>query len=371
MSKRSIRELHALRRTGSTSRLLNLALLSERHARDPQFTAKPLFRIRALNTSMILKHRLRANETHFFESWRQNATKVILPFDVRDLRLGGQSFFVGQTGWEATMRDYLAAPDGDLAHDQNVLTLISELPSLDPFLLREHLRRNGIEAAPAYFDITPADHERMLRFVREEIRQLVALAFKVNEAAGDPASRMAEAMLGGEMDGRLEPLRATLRLEGDAFREGVFCWKGFLYYKWSRTELRASVERVLKEIPRLLIVGPRDGPSMTYVGEATKRVRQNLVTEYQRMGTSLAAYDKVYDDLVKGVNPGTFREFLLNAPRMFLELGECVGAVSHIAGFWRYRFPNAERLDLAMEEALDILQDFEGSLTRLPATAAA
>ena len=34
-----------------------------------------------------------------------------------------------------------------------------------------------------------------------------------------------------------------------------------------------------------------------------------------------------------------FREFLLGAPALFLEIGEKMGAMSHVTSFWQYRFP--------------------------------
>ncbi len=46
-----------------------------------------------------------------------------------------------------------------------------------------------------------------------------------------------------------------------------------------------------------------------------------------------------FRDLVANQTPKTFRDFLLSAPYMFLELGEKMGAISHIVSFWRYRFP--------------------------------
>ena len=53
---------------------------------------------------------------------------------------------------------------------------------------------------------------------------------------------------------------------------------------------------------------------------------------------ALGVYDASFQDLVENQTPKTFRDFLLSAPHMFLELGEKLGAISHIVSFWRYRF---------------------------------
>ena len=55
-------------------------------------------------------------------------------------------------------------------------------------------------------------------------------------------------MLSNQIDEKLEPLRLTLGLTGNDFREGVFSWRGFLYYKWSMGKFWPDVMGVLREI---------------------------------------------------------------------------------------------------------------------------
>lgn len=360
MSVRSHRDLAALANTASTSRVLNLALLNERHGKEDEHRANPLFRSRKLNTAIVIKHRLRSSERAEVNSTRLNATKVVLPFDPGNLRIGGHTFFVGEAGQEAKLRSTLGVAESELGHDLNVLEQIDQLPSLDPFLMREQLRRNGLSAANTYFNISPGDLQRMQAFVAGEIQQLVAMAFGMG-GGRESASRLAEALLSTQLDERLEPLRLTLRLEGEQFREGVFCWKGFLYYKWLRDELMTDIVRVVKELSRMRIIGPRDKPSMDYIAETQEKIRVNLRTEMGAARQAIDDYDRMFDDLVTNSKANAFREFLLAAPDKFVQLGERLGNAAHVASFWRYRFPDANRLVVTIEEALDILQDFESS----------
>lgn len=360
MSSRSHRDLAALANTAATSRVLNLALLDERHGRESEHRAHPLFRSRKLNTSIVIKHRLRANEHADTQSTRLNATKIVLPFDPTNLRIGGHTFFVGEAGQHAKLKSTLGVADGELSHDLSVLAQIDELPSLDPFLMREQLRRNGLNAADTYFNISQGDLQRMQSFVAEEIGQLVAMAFGMGSNK-ESAARLAEALLSAQLDERLEPLRVTLRLEGDAFREGVFCWKGFLYYKWLRGELMPDVVRVMGEISKFRITGPRDKPSMDYIVTAQEKIRKCMRVEMIAAKESIEDYDRMFDDLVTNSKANAFRDFLLSAPEKFVKLGERLGNASHVASFWRYRFPDPQRLVVTIEDALDILQDFESS----------
>ena len=68
--------------------------------------------------------------------------------------------------------------------------------------------------------------------------------------------RMVSALLSNQVDEKLEPLRMTLGLTGNDFREGVFSWRGFLYYKWSMDKFWPDVMAVLSEIKAVQPHGP-------------------------------------------------------------------------------------------------------------------
>ena len=76
------------------------------------------------------------------------------------------------------------------------------------------------------------------------------------------------------------------------------------------------------------------------------------------MTKALAVYDPAFNDLVAHQTPKTFRDFLLRRPYMFLEMGEKLGAISHIVSFWRYRFPPGGPANIDAEELAAIFQDF-------------
>jgi hypothetical protein len=76
----------------------------------------------------------------------------------------------------------------------------------------------------------------------------------------------------------------------------------------------------------------------------------------------LRIYDQVFDELTKEGNATAFRDFLLRSPEMLVRLGEGSGVVSHIASFWRFRFPKGKPLEANVSELLDILMDFESGL---------
>jgi hypothetical protein len=358
---RSFRSLRKLQRTGSSSRVLNLLAITERMGASGEANEAPFFSSPVLGRSIIVKHRLRRDETFLFDDTRINATKIIIPFERRDLGLGAQSVFIGQRGWI----DQLAvACDGaaGFANDIILLQVIDELPSLDPFLLREYLRGRGHWPGPSYFSIAQPDIEKMQTYVSEQLVVLIRLAFEKDADMGGHAARLVSAILSSELDERLDPLRRTLMLDGDEFREGVFSWKGFLYYKWMMHSLWPQLTAVISEVGALSTAGSRDADLNDYVLRAKLRLGKAINFHCQRVRTTLKVYDDAFHDLTANGRPQAFREFLLKAPSMFLGLGENVGVVSHIASYWRYRFPQGRHLETPLDEVAGILQEFEVSL---------
>jgi hypothetical protein len=250
----------------------------------------------------------------------------------------------------------------DEARDMALLEALDELPSLDPFLLREHLKRRDFQIANCYFAISHGDLERMQRFVSSEIAKLVDLAYGGREGANSNISKLVSLLLSGQDDRRLEPLRLTLGLQGENFREGVFSWKGFLYYKWVLTSLWPELRGVIGELTEIKVVGPRDDELLRQVKEVGAKVNQAILAQVREVRGTLGVYDDAFAELTQAGNPMAFRDFLLKSPEMFLSLGERTGMVSHIASFWRYRFPKGRPLRVELDELFDILQDFHSGL---------
>jgi hypothetical protein len=342
-SARTIRPLAALQNTGST---------------------KPFFQSPVLNTSIVVKHKIRPDERYLFAGAPTSATKLIVPFHTAELGLGARALFVGQRGWEQMLRE-LCRDAKAYARDRRVIELLDALPSLDPFLLREHFKTHEIDVAACYFAISPADCERMEAFVSSEIAKLIELAYAGRADSGDEAAKLVQILLSTQIDERLEPLRITLNLEGDAYREGVFSWKGFLYYKWVLNSLWPKLKEVLIEVMKLRVIGPRDRDLMVLIDEMKLRLRAAMENQVKAVMGYLKTYDQVFAQLTEG-NAIAFRDFLLASPEMFMALGEGAGTLSHVATFWRYRFPQGKPLMAPMGEILELLQDFEAGLGAEP-----
>jgi hypothetical protein len=368
MFDRSTRSLAALQSSAATARTLDLHSLWARldAAAEPAWRARPLFDNVRLNRAIILKHRLRRNEAGQFSASKGVATKVVLPLDPGDLRQGGQYFFVGQPGYDPLLHGLAGnARGGASARDVRLLQILDELPGFDPFLLREALRRDGLEASACYFQVTVPDMRRMHGFVQRELDPLVRSSLPSGADTGRHTAILAAKLLSSTVDEQMEPLRQTLRLEPGEFEEGVFCWKAFLYYKWSLERVEAELYRILDEIRR---ARPGGGGLNSHTRAYLAWSHRAIATAARRTVGALAAdlhlYDEAYRELSHGGQPGAFRAFLLEAPKLFARLGGPMGALDYIVSFWRYRFPTQEAVGVSGDELRDILSDFIAALSR-------
>ncbi len=365
MSDRWLRSLVHLEANASTARTLNLTTVWKRHGETDEYKAKPFFRSVQLNRSMIVKHRLRYHERDVFNDDRTSATKVILPIVLTDMRSGARSFFVGQRNYEDFMAEL--APDGERSpRDDNLLRALDTLPSLDPFLMRERLRKDGIEPARCYFDLTEADAARMFSFVRQEVMPLIGMSFnqagQADEGVNNKVTKLATKLLADASDAALEPLRAGMGMGPGEFEEGVFCWKGFIYYKWTLGDLLPRVRPTALEIAAVTPKGPVTSDEKVYIAAARVRLAKSIGRICETVAATLKTYDEAYAELTRNGKPQAFKSFLLKAPSMFHDLGERLGAVQHIISFWRFRFPSPKSPKLTADELVDLLTDFEASL---------
>ncbi|HEY2710534.1 MAG TPA: hypothetical protein VGI95_21020 [Caulobacteraceae bacterium] len=363
MADRSSRSLLHLQANASTARTLSLYTVWKKHADEEAYKASPFFDSVILNRSIIVKHRLRPNERDSVYDGRRSVTKVILPIDPTDLGVGARSFFVRQKGYESFLEELSLTGEGVGSRDDKLLNLLDDLPSLDPFLMRERLKKSDYKPAQCYFDLSEADMTRMFQFVRREVTPLIGISFDSEDRRfAEKTERLASKILANSGDAELDPLRMGLGMEKAEFDEGVFCWKGFIYYKWTLSDLLPRVRPVADEIGSIRPNGPVSDDDRAYIVGVRERLSKAIALSCETVRTTLKVYDEAYADLTQNGHPHSFRDFLRRAPGLFHELGERLGSVHHIVSFWRFRFPAQTRQQIGGEELIELLADFEGSI---------
>jgi hypothetical protein len=356
------RNLAMIRDSGSTARVLNLALVHERHGETEEYLSKPLLNTRLLNRAIILKHAVRNNERYLFVGSHSTTTKIVIPFSAAELQLGGRSLLFGERNFERTLSSMSGMNDPALLEkDFEVLRLLNSLPSFDPFLMRERLRQNGFDPARCYFEMSAADIAQMRAFVAREIEQLVNVAFaNGGGAARDLTQRLADKLMTDESAKALDPLRMALDLSESDYREGVFSWKGFLYYKWLYLQIQPRLETFARKMLSVRVTDA-DAEARAQLKEIRERIIGFMQIASKQVEATLMSYGLAFTTLIEG-KPREFRDFLLRAPEMFIPIGEAVGVLQHIETFWEFRFPPGAPQLLTADEAFEIFTDYDATL---------
>ena len=357
------RSLVNLQKSGSTARVLNLLDVHRRQAGNPALSDRPMFESSELNKSIILKHRLRPHERELFTTSRSTATKVILPLDRTDLRAGGRSFFIGEERIEHILETHFSNNARLTSQDLSLLDILDEIPSMDPFLLRETLARNGHLPALEYFNISEADLVRMRTFVESEMSGLINLvASNDGRGAGD----FSQKLLSETPDASFEPLREALKMDAGQYRDGIFAWRGMLYYKWiSSTTLRESSKTCI-EISNFVAAPPRTKEATRFICDTKNKISTEISRSFGYVIKTLGEYDTSYNKFLTEERPSEFRDFLLNAPEIFVSLGEVIGSLQHINSFWAFRMGTPHRGRITEIDFVDILTDFQSGLAFEP-----
>jgi hypothetical protein len=152
-----------------------------------------------------------------------------------------------------------------------------------------------------------------------------------------------------------------LKLEAAEVSEGVFSWRGFIYYKWCLGEFWPHLIRVLKELKAIRPMGKVSFDDSAFLNASKDAIIRGARDNSNAVRSVISVYDNAYASLIDRQDPKTFREFLLSAPSLFLEIGEKMGAMSHVTSFWQYRFPPGSPKLADVDELTVIFQDFTRS----------
>jgi hypothetical protein len=356
-----VESLRNITARSSSARVLDLHSLAIYAADDSDHAERPMFTHPVLNRTIIVKHHPRPGE---FEYGEHGAicTKVIFPFDLYDLDLGGQYLLVDDPDLIPQLERCLDWGDADLSRDVLTLMLLDRLPTLDPFLLHEALAANRLDVAPCYFRLSPADKHEMLDFVAQQVEALISLCFGGAVVSDVQTKRLSELILAEGDSPELDPLRLAMRMEPPEFAQAMFCWKAVLYYRWRSRLLRPEMKATRKAICGLDATR-FDADTARYVRAGVLRLETLIGACERRIAHMFREYDAVFEALTEQRSPERFRRFLVDGPRLFASLGEHMGRMEQLISYWAHQFPDKRTGQLSPETVFDGLRSLLAALS--------
>ena len=351
--------------TSSSSRMLNLHGLALEQPAASEYFQRPMFAHPMLNRSIIVKHNIRPGEEERLAPRRFNVTKVIFPFDPVDLSLGGQYLFVDQPDFNAALARHLEYGELPMTRDIEVLRILDGLPTLDPFMLREVLAKHRIEVDSCYYRFTEPDKAHMMGFVESQIESLIQLCFGEVRENDSRAKRLSQLLLAEPDNPELEPLQLTLRMDGAEFAEAMFAWKAFLYYRWRTHDLAPALKATMRSMARLSR-RRYDTDGLRFVIDAKTLLERTVARAWREIGQKLRLYDQAYAGLTEARDPDSFRKFLLMGRTLFIDLGERIGRLELLVGFWKHRLDKHYTGGMSPDDVMDAMRDLLQGLSIWP-----
>jgi len=267
-------------------------------------------------------------------------TKLFLPYDLDDPYEGGLSTFTDDTRFGEAL-EYLAGEStGDaadaVARDLQKIRLLEELPSLDPFLLKDKLALNGIAVGDDYLRLSAEEWDNIRAHIRE---RFVTMSRFATRSRGEVRPEMVDRLVDRIWEAReLEPLHPLLRACGlPVERAGEFfqCWKGIAFYDYEFTrngpKLRAFSNWLQTAQPRGFI----HRSDAEVLEQDRVHVRGQIRIHLGQTLGVLKAFNDSFDTLfAKGEDARPFSRFMLDAQRHFWRIGGSLNAVYHALAMW-------------------------------------
>jgi hypothetical protein len=356
-----VQSLRSITARSSSARVLDLHSLALDEADNADHRLRPMFQHPILNRAIIVKHHPRPGEFDYAPDRGAIATKVIFPFDLNDLDLGGQYLLVDNPELALQLTRQLDYSEFEPDRDLMVLQLIHRLPTLDPFLLHEALIANKVDVARCYFRLSNLDKTEMRDFVAVQVETLIELCFG-DLASNGKAKRLAELVLSADDGPELEPLRLAMHMDEDRFSQAMFVWKAVLYYRWRSRLLWPDVKATRRAIAAV-DTNRFDEDSTRFAKNAIAQLEALMGESERRIAEMFRIYDDVFDALAESRTPDPFRSFLSDGPRVFARLGERMGRLEQLVSYWQHQFPGRKTRQLSPEAIVDGLHNLTAALS--------
>jgi hypothetical protein len=262
----------------------------------------------------------------------------------------------------------------DIGHDQRLLQMLADIPTLDPFLLREKATQLDVagEINPAYFNLTQEEWSTFQAPIRDKIDALVRKALGVthNLETTDIANHVTN-FLDKIWEARdienIEAFVDSMAMQRDRAPELFFAWKAICYYQAQWRALEPSLKQLFRWIGDRRTALPID--QRTLPEEAREQIDAEITLLKQRMReyyretlSILEIYENSYQQFIEQSNPEPFKRFLGDAQEQFLALAACLSANAHAVNLLEDQWRRGGRLVYAVQhrELLDCLLSIYG-----------
>ena len=316
-----------------SSRVFNCnALTRKLVAKDPE--ARRFFRNPPLNACVLIKDAVPESERKGSRC-PPVGTKLYFPFNERDIYEGGRTIFLHDPLLSRSMVENFGQSaelsKDALAEDLRVLGVLDELPSLDPFLMKDALDGAQIAVNEAYFEISPEQWKEIELFILQRFEPLVQAAFPDAMASDEKARRLVATIWEAKDVAALRPLIEAFRLPADQALAIFAAWKGINFYSYQYSLVQPKLVDMAKWLRATEVaVGTVPHEERAKLLAMLAAVPDQLRRDWQTVDGILREYTEAYDQMFRHHQNATqLTAFLRNSAKTYWDLGSGLGKLNH------------------------------------------
>jgi hypothetical protein len=306
-------------------------------AQDGAVATDLFFRARSLNNMIVIKEPNLDDVAGVHGRSLPVRTKLFLPYNTDVPYEGGESVFTDDVRFVPTLR-HLSGGDG--VSEQNFeldllkIKLFEQLPSLDPFLVKDTFVQAKVRVNEAYFRISAADWMN----IRDHIGARFAVMCRfAGDGRADAATvdRLVERLWEARNLDPLFPFLSALGLPVERAPEFFYAWKGISYFDYEFTRNVEQLRSFSKWVQTAQTRGPAHRQDRLSIEEDRGILRDRLRKVVGETQEILRSYEESFDLLFnKRQSARKFADFMLESKRHFWTLGSNINGVQHAVAVW-------------------------------------
>lgn len=276
-------------------------------------------------------------------------TGIFLPKDQTDPRLGGYGIFTDQPDFDELLKRHagLDGKEEEESRDYQIIKILSQTPSLDPFIISESFGAFGLKVNPAYLTIADKDTANIRAIITAKVMPVVQRAFEMTN--DDAVSQKSRKFVDAIWDPTLSEARLFIQafgIKADDAPEVFGAWKGVAFFQNEFSQNRALVDKFEKWLDSDR-AKPKDWQSLTsdekqQIEMFRSSLRQRVRTLRRNVDDIFILYENSYLKFLDEDDPRYFRDFLFKANQYYWTLGACGGVLEQVVMTWRRYFSRAD-----------------------------
>jgi hypothetical protein len=298
--------------------------------------AAPFFRNKVFNDLVLIKDTV--PEEGLRSRTSAIGTKLYFPFNEADIYEGGRTIFAHDKRLEAALVETFgegAFTKEAFEEDLRIFTLLDRLPSLDPFLLKEAFRNEGLKVNEAYFDVSKEVWHEIELFILQRFEPLVKAAFPDAMSSDEMARTLIEKIWEARDLVALKPLIEAFRLPENEALDIFSAWKGINFYSFQYERAKPAFVELLTWLRDLELPIGAAANERKEIKALHDVAKEQMRSEWQKADAILREYQTSYDRMFKQkLGSAEFVAFLKGSHSKYWALGNSLGKCGHASYCW-------------------------------------